>query len=157
VDENDASDSHRRGIYFYQTHEYQDQFIRMFDAANPNECYARSESIVPQQALAMANSGLTLSEARQLARRLSPEAKTNGDFVILAFETVLNRPPSDEEIANSEEFLREQAELLQNPTRLVSFANGTAADFAPAAEADLRAKEDLVHVLFNHNEFVTVR
>ena len=32
--------------------------LKVFDVASPNECFQRSESIVPQQALALANSKL---------------------------------------------------------------------------------------------------
>jgi len=160
VDERDSPDSRRRGIYFYQTHESEDQFLRMFDAANPNECYARTESIVPQQALAMADSKLTLAESRQLARRLSQELAQDAnpaDFVTAAFETVLNRPPSREEISLSEEFLARQTDLFRTPAKLTAFTTGPAADLKPAAQPDRRAREDLIHVLLNHNEFVTIR
>ena len=38
------------------------EFMDLFDGANVTECYERTVSIVPQQALAMANS--TLGEPR---------------------------------------------------------------------------------------------
>ena len=45
--------------------------------------------------------------------------------------------------------------LLAEPGKLTPFPGET--PFAPAKEPALRARENLVHVLFNHNEFVTVR
>ena len=38
-------------------------FLTMFDAPNVEECYRRDETIVPQQALAMINSGMVLTRA----------------------------------------------------------------------------------------------
>ena len=45
-------------------------FLRLFDSPNVLSCYRRSESVVPQQALALANSSLCLEQARLLASRL---------------------------------------------------------------------------------------
>ena len=102
-------------------------FLSAFDAANVNECYRRHASVVPQQALALANSTLVHECAAALARRYaeSPDA----EFVRRAFLQVLSRPPTDGEMSECEAFLREPG-------------NGRAG---------------LVRVLFNHHEFVTVR
>src|SRR6202035_6061022 len=53
--------SRRRSIYFVHSHNEEQRFLGVFDDASVRECYRRSESIVPQQALALANSKLTLS------------------------------------------------------------------------------------------------
>ena len=118
------------------------------------ECYERTESIIPQQALALANSALVLDKARLLAAKLSKDA---ADFVGAAFEHILGRPPTEAERAESETFLSEQAALLADPSKLKPFDGGTAPKVPPAAAAAQRAREDLVQVLFNHNEFVTIR
>ena len=39
--------------------------------ADPEECYRRIESVVPQQALALTHGGLSLAQARIVARKLS--------------------------------------------------------------------------------------
>ena len=159
-DEKDAN-SHRRGLYFKQTPFAQIEFLKLFDAANPTECYQRSESIVPQQALALTNSALSLTMARKLARTLSSQLEAKGGgpaaFVAAAFETVLGRPPSAAESARSVTFLRKQADLLRNAGTLTSFGVKTAGEIPPASDPAMRARESLVHVLFNHNEFVTVQ
>ena len=46
----------RRSLYFAHRTREAGQVPALFDAANVLECYRRSESIVPQQALALANS-----------------------------------------------------------------------------------------------------
>ena len=61
----------RRSLYFRASKEKKMEFLSLFDSANPVECYRRSESIAPQQALAMANSTLTLAQSRVLAKKLS--------------------------------------------------------------------------------------
>ena len=42
-------------------------FLRLFDSPNVLSCYRRSDSVMPQQALALANSSLCLEQARLLA------------------------------------------------------------------------------------------
>jgi hypothetical protein len=40
---------------------------------------------------------------------------------------------------------------------LTGFAGAATADVPPSDDPALRARENLVHVLMNHNDFVTVR
>ena len=153
-------DSRRRSVYFRQTPDSQMEFLKLFDAANPNECYERNESIVPQQALAMANSGLVHPSSSVGASSFPAggwREIRQTEFIAAAFETVLGRPPSAKERTKSERFLREQADLFRSPERLTSFRAGSPGELKPAVEPVLRARENLVHALFNHNEFVTIR
>ena len=155
-----AQDSYRRSLYFQHTPHTQSTFLKLFDAADPTQCYRRSQSIVPQQALALANSELSLALARLLGRDIDRQTGREGQdsrFIGEAFLRVLGRPPSGEEHEASRRFLKEQENLLQNPGHLTRFEGAGAAKVAPAEEPDLRARESLVHVLFNHNDFVTVR
>src|SRR5712692_7676596 len=62
--------AHRRSLYFQHAAEKTMVFLSLYDNANVTECYARTESVVPQQALALANSSLVLEQSRLLARRL---------------------------------------------------------------------------------------
>jgi hypothetical protein len=137
----------RRSLYFRHAYEKQMRFLTIFDAASPNECYRRSESILPQQALALANSELSAGQSRQLAARLSEEVgggrESDSAFVTAAFETALCRPPTDEELTACQEYLDSQTELL----RIVP----------PSIDPAQRSRAGLVHVLLNHNDFVTAR
>ena len=94
--------------------------------------------------------------ARLLARRLGLTVPA-GAFIDGAFETVLGRPPSARDRAESEAFLVEQTALFQDPGKLTSFRTGAVSEVAPSTDAASRAREDLVHVLLNHNEFVVIR
>jgi Protein of unknown function (DUF1553) len=239
----------RRSLYFRHTPEEQTEFLKIFDAPNPNECYRRDESVVPQQALALANSPLSFAQARRLARRLAADrtGRNSDEFIAAAFEIVLGRPPTAVEFGECRRFLSEQASLLRSgrltpfdanvrrdpqrplpdetsdgeitrggntvvdllkewqigalrgrclalegeeyriesntsvtftvqgtfkhlatgvypyritecgPRVLAREAEAEVAGVPPSADPDLRAREVLVHALFNHNEFVTIR
>ena len=147
--------SRRRSLYFRTTPDNKMQMLELFDLANPNECYERRESVMPQQALALLNSALALDLSRILARKLAAEAKGPEVFVAAAFEWVLSRSPSKEEMAASLKFLEQQeARLAKGGT---PFTGANAAKVPAAKEPAQRARENLVQVLFNHNDFVTIR
>ncbi len=151
--------SRRRSLYFRTTPDNKMQMLELFDLANPNECFRRKESVVPQQALAMTNSPVALSQARELARKIAAQSdgRDAADFIVAAFEQVLTRRPSDEEQAACTEFLKQQTTLLQDSAKLTAFPDDGAKKTPPSADPSLRARENLVHVLFSHNDFVTIR
>lgn len=161
IDFRKGEDSQRRSIYLRHAYEKQMTMLVLFDAASPNECYRRSESIVPQQALALANSPLSLKQARLLARKLWDQLNDSNPsptaFVEQAFLRVLSRPPAPEEHRACLQFLTEQAQLLSATDGLSTFRGGTTPHVEAAKEPQARARENLVHVLMNHNDFVTVR
>ena len=160
IDEDKADEVHRRSLYFRHTPDSQVQLLKLFDQPDPTDCYVRTESIVPQQALALTNSRLSFSAARLLAGRITEKLggkATDADFIANAFETVLDQLPSAAELAASEKFLREQTELLADTTKLNKFKSGSSPETAPSADPHLRARESLLHALFNQTEFVTIR
>ena len=152
IDHKEGMTSRRRSLYFAHHGEEKMEFLELFDAANACDCYKRSSSVQPQQALALTNSELTKSLSRSLAKRLwdkvsaSSEASSD-EFIELAFLQVLNREPREAEFQASKEFLQEQS------VRLVAAKSESTADF----DAAVRSRENLVHALMNHNDFVTVR
>ena len=122
------------------------EFLDLFDVAVPTDCYQRTSSIRPQQALALSNSELTLTQSRLLAARLwkevgdAAEAEREAKFIAAAFKQVLSRPPTELELAASKRFLAVQRELAKT-----------------SPDAGANSRESLVHALLNHNDFVTVR
>lgn len=151
IDHKQGMVSHRRSIYFAHHGEEKMEFLELFDAANPCDCYKRTSSVQPQQALALTNSELTKTLSRQLAKRLWTQVNAstedfNSRFVRLAFLQVLNCEPIEAELAASLTFLEQQASRL-TPT------DGT----APTTDPVERSRENLIHALMNHNDFVTVR
>jgi hypothetical protein len=161
IDYNLLSPTARRSIYLRHAYEKQAKFLELFDGPSVNECYRRSESIVPQQALALANSDVSLEQSRHLAAQLSMASAsgpaTEEAFVTQAFEQMLGREPSSAEANECLQFLTAQTEKLKSADKLTPFAGGAKAAVEASADPAQRARENLVHVLYNHNEFVTVR
>ena len=62
--------SRRRSIYFAIHGEAKMEFLELFDGPNVCDCYRRTTSVLPQQALAMSNSDLLLQQSRALAGKL---------------------------------------------------------------------------------------
>ena len=163
IPESEAQSNLRRSVYFRSTPNEKAGFLETFDAANPNECYRRQESVVPQQALALMNSRLALEHARLLAGRLSNHAgegdteDVRSSFITAAFETLLNREPTPSEVTTCQAFLKRNTATVGATNLAVFSAGGESSQRAPATVAFLRARENLVHVLFSHSDFVTIR
>jgi hypothetical protein len=157
IDQHEGLTVRRRSLYFRHAPEKEMEFLSLFDSASVNECYRRSESVVPQQALALANSPLTLAMSRLLARSLSQQASAPEAFVAAAFEQVLCRPPSAVEQQECQRFLVQETALLTDSKKLSAFTCGPASQVPPSTDPALRARESLVHVLMNHTDFVTIR
>jgi hypothetical protein len=151
----------RRSLYFRHTPDDRALLLELFDAANASECYQRDESIVPQQALALANGVFAQEQARLVTSKLLAAADLPagdaGGFITRAFEHVLSRPPTASERELCGKYLVEQAARYAGAAGLKKVATGPAAQVKPAADPALRARESLVHVLLNYNEFVVVR
>ena len=144
----------RRSLYFRHAAEKQMEFLMLFDAASVTECYERRHSIVPQQALALMNSELSLKQARILARAIAGTSSSPEAFTVSAFEHLLTRTPTKAERAECVTFLQKQTRRFQT-TKLIG--GNTTDGSLPSANPAQRARENLVHALMNHHEFVTVR
>lgn len=147
--------SSRRSIYFSHHGEGRMPFLELFDSADTTSCYRRVASIRPQQALALHNSELSHEMSQHVARQewetvralrdLHDDATRESRFIHQAFLRLLNRSPKSTEVAASRDFLKSQARAL------VSDGN------MPPDAADARARENFIHALMNHNDFVTIR
>jgi hypothetical protein len=139
IDNNLGLVSKRRSLYLRQAAEKEVEFLKIFDGPSVTECYIRHPTVVPQQALALANNELTSREARALAKKL--EIGCGNDdraFVQSAFERILTRKPTAEELSVC-----------------VSFLEGRQQD--PSQKQLEKKRENLLLTLFNHNDFVTIR
>lgn len=126
--------SRRRSLYYFHSHNEQQGFLEMFDDASVLDCYRRTESIVPQQALALENSQQAMTAAQKIAARLPSES--DNAFISAAFALVLGYAPSGEELAASNEALAAWKTLGGDGNQ---------------------ARSRLVLALLNHNDFVTIR
>ena len=124
----------RRSLYFERSPKQQVKLLSMFDDADALVCYRRSESIVPQQALALYNSKISIDSSEQVAALLKKE-KSDQEFAAQAFELILCRKPSVAELDACKTFL----------VRLEGVS--------PKGPGRAR----LVQALFNHNDFINIR
>jgi len=122
-----GDDVKRRGLYLRHSRESNSLLLTTFDDADVLACYRRSESIVPQQALALANSALSLEMCEQIAKVIAPGSDAS-TFSRQAFQQILCRPPGQAELAECVKFLTE----VPNRARLV-------------------------HALVNHNDHIMIR
>ncbi len=177
LDQGLAESVPRRSLYFRHSVEKRVLFLETFDQGSVAECYQRDESIVPQQALALANSRLAATQSRLLARSLAAGigaadrgaptglvdrpltdlAFVDLAFIDLAFRHILGRSPTSGERTECRAFLVAQTARLRSPGGLTLFGGAGTADVPPSEDPALRARESLIRVLFNHNDFVTIR
>ena len=127
IDPDKSESTPRRSLYFVQSADVEHRFLATFDNANVLECYRRNESIVPQQALALANSKLSSDCAEAMAVKM--KALTDEAFLREAFLAVLGRSATAAEIAASKDGF---AILKQN-------------------------RSLFLQALLNHNDFVVLR
>jgi hypothetical protein len=121
--------SRRRSIYLRSAPEKEVEFLKIFDGPGMDECYERKKSVMPQQALALANSELAIAMARKLAEAIP--ATEPEPFVNELFVRTVTRHPTADELATCLAFLKK----------------GDAK----------KARENLALVMLNHNDFLTVR
>jgi hypothetical protein len=150
--------SKRRSIYLRTAAEKEVEFLKIFDNASVMECYLRKPSVMPQQALALANSELVLNQAQVLATKLLAQSGNDSErFITLAFGQILARPPQVEEARVCREFLAHQTEAVPVEKVAQPIRVSVAAKPLATALTDGKRARDLILVLFNHNDFVSIR
>jgi hypothetical protein len=143
--EREGPEQWRRSVYIYIKRQLLMPMMELFDAPTASETVAaRSQSVVPTQALLLMNDEFIEEQARYAAERVLRESEGDVPRAIerLSIATLARRPSS----ARSREamdFVRRREDAY--------VSEGSKRD-----EARLRAVADLAHVLFNSNEFVYV-
>lgn len=118
----------RRGVYVYRRRSLPYPMFDAFDHPDMNvTAGARNVSTVPTQALTLLNNPFVLSQAQQLADRVSREAGGTYAQIDLAYRIALARPAAEAEIGIAMDLIKKQS--------LVSFT----------------------HVLLNLDEFMYMR
>lgn len=132
-----AKGGNRRSLYFLHSRDQQDLLLSKFDDAEILACYRRSESIIPQQALALYNSKLAIETSGRISEQLNSTAADFDSFVEEAFEALICRSPDPAEIQECRDF-RVALQALPN-------------------YEESRCRSQLVLALLNHNDFITIR
>lgn len=150
VPESDQATSRRRSLYFWHSDISRNLFLSTFDDAAPKECYQRERSIVPQQALALANAAVVHEAAAAIAARAEATGAGVADdtaFLDRVFFLILQRGPSPEERSACGHAVARWRAVDE------SVPSGT----PPAPGGVEPARVHLVWSLLNHNDFVTLR
>jgi hypothetical protein len=126
-----------------------------FDAPDTQSaCPRRATSTHALQALALLNSEFAAARARALAGRLLGTAGSGGDDRIkAAYQHVLARPPSHDEIDRAQRFLNAQKVLVLKEKREMK---APACDCCGIDPAEAAAWVDFSLALLNCNEFLYV-
>ncbi|MGI9472822.1 MAG: DUF1553 domain-containing protein [Rubripirellula sp.] len=135
-----SNKTRRRSLYFQHSRDEKLTFLETFDNADILQCYRRSESIVPQQALALSNSQLAIEMAHAIAKKLDSASVDPSDreFIAKTFFALLGRDPTPEEHSECQLFFNELSELADPPDRIT-----------------IRSR--FVQAILNHNDFITIR
>jgi hypothetical protein len=96
----------------------------------------------------MINSGMVLTRAGDIARiidgAVGEDVAARTTFIRSAFVRLLGRVPTD-------------AEASECATGLARLSAAFVAEGKKSTSSEARARSALVHVLLNHNDFVTIR
>ncbi len=172
----EAETSRRRTLYlecFPEDGGHSD-FTGMFDPPDPTDCYRRTTTVMPQQALALSNSRIARHQAEAIARRLwdnlahEDAPRPSGDasfaptlprephrrFIHAAFEHILGRRPSTSESDAAMRFLATDAD--PTPASKEASPRERLASEGQATAADAAARASLVVVLLGHHDFIAV-
>lgn len=122
---------------------------QLFDGPDPTDCYRRTRTIIPQQALALTNSPLIHQVSQRLHEQLDTQMSRNPtphNYVNLAFHSILSRPPTKTETLACVEFLTSNTpDTTSGPST------------SPPENLPTSRYISFLRALFNHNDFVTIR
>ena len=104
-----------------------------------------AQTVTAPQALLMLNGEFSVQQAKALAERLTSKTSDMREIIRAAYNSVLCRAPTDEDLSRAEFFIRQQSERIAT--------DGPAAADATAVHA---AIVDLCHALLNCAEFVNI-
>ncbi len=152
LENSESLKTYRRSLYYavYPEQGGKSPLGELFDGPDALECYRRTRTVIPQQALALTNSELVHEVSTAIVRRWEEnragkqqgnesgieDDNQDADFVVAMFETVLSRRPTE-----VERHLCLAALRLEKSTK----------------DAKIQARESVVRALLNHNDFVTIR
>lgn len=149
LENSEALTTFRRSLYYavYPEEGGKNALGELFDAPDAMECYRRTRSIVPQQALALTNSDFVHELSAVIAASLTNETGGATEsspelFITAAFERILSRTPSEAELQLCCDAIDRQTELLTQTN---------------VPDAKVRVRESVVRAILNHNDFITIR
>ena len=145
---------YRRGVYTYWCRTFLHPSMAAFDAPTREECTAeRVRSNTPLQALVLLNDPTYVEAARALAQQLNNGSLRDG--ITKAFEVVLSRKPSSQEIEILSQLHTEQrARFSQDPHAAKALLEVGLAQ-APETTPELAAWTSVSRAILNLHETIT--
>jgi hypothetical protein len=139
-----AYETKQRSVYLMAQRFQRHPYLSIFDGADPNTSTPRrSTTITPIQALFMMNSPFVHEQADHLASRLITAQTESQKRIDLAYQLVLGRLPSPDELHHSQIFLQQIEEKLKSSD-------------VPAESHQQKAWTSYAGVLLSSNEFIFV-
>ena len=139
LENKDIFTSWRRTLYYscQPEEDGKSSLVMLFDGPDASDCYRRTQTVIPQQSLALTNSSLVHELSTLIAQKLESslsEAIRNepASFVHAAFRSILSRSPNEKELQLCLEYLKESND-------------------------EVTRRSSLIRVLLNHNDFITIR
>ncbi len=133
----------RRSIYLSMRRNFLNSFLLAFDMPQPVTTFGkRNQTTVPAQSLTLMNDPFVKDCANHWAQRMLDSELSDEKKIYELYLSAFCRPPSDEEVQKSQEFL-EQQYLLH-------------LDHDDKGEARQAGWEDLCHSVFNMKEFIYI-
>lgn len=100
-------DTAKRSVYVMQKRNRRSRFFTLFDGPDPNTSTpVRDVTIVPTQALFFMNDQFLHTSAEKLAEKLAT-VPTDREKIDLAYRTLFGHPPTDDQVADAIDFLRD--------------------------------------------------
>ena len=131
----------RRSIYQTIRRNFLPPFMLTFDMPAPFSTFGkRNESNVPAQSLTMMNDPFVQEQAKVWATHISEEPLSFEERVVAIYLNAFSRIPTPTEVAEAQDFFKEQAEIYET----------TNAD----ALEDIRVWTDYCHTIFMMKEFI---
>ncbi len=166
----DGPETWRRSVYVFVKRSVVMPMFEAFDVTDATaSCARRATTTTPPQALALLNNAFVRDQAGHFAERLRREAGVSPVAqIVRAYQLALARPPGQQELDASLDFLKQQAGRYEQDARRVATEDererpdGAAvvrpvADVEPESERPIdRALVDLCQVILNLNEFLYV-
>lgn len=105
--------TNKRSIYVLQQRLRKVPFLDLFDGPDGNLALAeRRATSTPLQSLYLMNSPFIHEQSQAIANRLSQHEEGDEDWIATAYGEIFGRPPTEEEILRSKEFLETTGEQI---------------------------------------------
>jgi hypothetical protein len=155
LDAKDGPDTWRRSVYMFVRRSARMPMIESFDAPDTVvSCGRRLATVTPTQSLSMMNSAFSSDQAKFFADRLRRDAGEDpAGWVRRAYEVALNREPTEQELALSQDFIEKQIQRHLKQEAFEKTKNYYALKDKDVVQSAL---VDYAQVILSLNEFVYV-